>query len=141
MEIPSDAMRTAYGLWRTFPLSKFTSGISRSDARDGSRGFLPVAFFIAFPLVRCRAPRADDSNRVLSHLAENRDENAPLLRLAHQKPPLRVDGVLQHCRERVSEHRSGLREGDTVLPPVRRGLLRVPREPHEVSVTHFAGGA
>ena len=46
MEIPPAAMRSAYGLRRTLALSRFTSGISRSDARDGSRGFLPVAFFI-----------------------------------------------------------------------------------------------
>src|SRR2546425_13167987 len=49
----------AYGLRRTLALSKFTSGISCSDARDGPRGFLPVAFFIAFPLMgRSAVPRS-----------------------------------------------------------------------------------
>src|SRR3954467_8076182 len=130
MEIPSAAMRSAYGLRRTLPLSKFTSGISRSAARDGSRGFLPVAFFIALPLMRCSAPCADDADQVLTRLDEDRDQNASFLRLTHQNRPLRVHCILQHRREGVREHRSGLLEGDTVLPEVQRGLLRVPREPH-----------
>ena len=37
MEIPSAAIRRAYGLRRTLAWSKFTSGISRNDARDGHR--------------------------------------------------------------------------------------------------------
>ena len=36
--IPSAATCCAYGLRRTFAVSKFTSAISRNDARDGSRG-------------------------------------------------------------------------------------------------------
>jgi hypothetical protein len=45
------------GVWIATDLafSKFTSGISSSDARDGPRGFLPVAFFMAFPLMRTAA--------------------------------------------------------------------------------------
>src|SRR2546430_17241344 len=35
-------------------------GLSCSDARDGPPGFLPVAFFIAFPLMGRTASRADD---------------------------------------------------------------------------------
>src|SRR5207245_5524087 len=61
IEIPSLAILSPYGLRRTLVLSKFTSGISRNDARDGSR-VLPVAFFIAFPL-NGRASRADDADR------------------------------------------------------------------------------
>ena len=55
IEIPSLAILSPYGLRRTLVLSKFTSGISRNDARDGSR-VLPVAFFIAFPL-NARTPQ------------------------------------------------------------------------------------
>src|SRR5713101_1111811 len=44
MAIPSRAIRRVYGLRRTLALSKFTSGIWRSEARDDSRGFLPVTF-------------------------------------------------------------------------------------------------
>jgi len=51
--------------------------------------------------------------------------------------PLGVHCVLQHCRERVREHRSGLRERDTVLPQVHPGLPPVPREPRDISVIHF----
>jgi len=61
----------AYGLRRALALSKFTSGISRSDARDGPRGFLPVAFFIALPCVGRDASRADDSYRVFGLLDED----------------------------------------------------------------------
>src|SRR6266849_10299297 len=46
MEVPSAAIRRAYGVRRTLALSKFTSGISRNDARDGPRSFLPVACFM-----------------------------------------------------------------------------------------------
>jgi hypothetical protein len=68
---PSSAIRRAYGLRRALALSKFTSGISRSDARDGPRGFLPVAFFIALPFVGRDASRADDSYRVFGLLDED----------------------------------------------------------------------
>src|SRR5713226_5957330 len=121
MEIPSAAMRSAYGLRRTLALSKFTSGISRSDARDGSRGFLPVAFFIAFPLLGCSASRADDAERVLGLLDEDNEQNTSLLGLTDQDCALRGKCVLQHRSERIREDRSGLYERDSVLLQVRRG--------------------
>src|SRR5713226_8861974 len=62
MEIPSAAMRSAYGLRRILAFSEFTSGISRSDARDGSRSFLPIAFFIALTLMGRSTSRADDAD-------------------------------------------------------------------------------
>src|SRR5438105_15851324 len=129
-------MRSAYGLRRSLVLSKFISGISRSDARDGSRAFLPTAFFIAFPLMGRSASRADDVNRVLGLLDEDNEQNTPLLGLTDQNRALRVQCVLHHRRERVSEHRSGLNERDSVLLQVRRGLLVGPRETL-ISATHF----
>ena len=131
MEIPSFAIRSAYGLRRTFALSKSTSGISWSETRVGSRGFLPVAFFIAFPLMGCSASRADDAERVLGLLDEDNEQNTSLLGLTDQDCALRGKCVLQHRSERVREDGSGLYERDSVLLQVRRGLLRVPREPHE----------
>src|SRR3989442_424627 len=131
MEIPSFAIRSAYGLRRTLALSKSTSGISRSDARVGSRDFLLDAFFIAFPLMGCSAPRADNADHVLGLLDEDNEQNTSLLGLTDQDCALRGQWVLQHCRERIREDRSGLYERDSVLLQVRRGLLRVPREPHE----------
>src|ERR1700737_78223 len=139
MEIPSRAIRSAYGLRRTFALPKFTSGISRSEARDGSRCFLPLTFFIALPLMRCGAPCADDAGRILGFLDEDHEQNASLVRLTDKNRSLGVQRVLDHRRERVGEHRDGLQEGDPAFLQVRRGLLEVPREPHMLSVTHFFG--
>ena len=90
MEIPSFAIRSAYGLRRTLALSKSTSGISRSDARVGSRAFLPVAFFMAFPLMGCSASRADDADQVLGLLDEDNEQNTSLLGLTDQDRALRV---------------------------------------------------
>src|SRR6266576_5404805 len=68
MEIPSAVPRAAYGLRRALDLRKFTSCISHSDARDGSRGFLPVALLIAASLRS--ASRANHPNHVLGLLLE-----------------------------------------------------------------------
>src|SRR5438132_10334421 len=111
-------------------VTKFTSGILRSDARDGSRAFLPAAFFISFPLMGRSASRADDVDRVLGLLDEDNEQNTTLFGLTNQNRALRIQCVLHHRRERVSEHRSGLNERDSVLLQVRRGLVWVPRELH-----------
>src|SRR2546429_9693824 len=105
--------------------------VSRAAMRETARrAFLPTAFFIAFPLMGRSASRADDVNRVLGLLDEDNEQNTPLLGRTDQNRALRVQYVLHHRRERVSEHRSGLNERDSVLLQVRRGLLWVPREPH-----------
>src|SRR6266849_2678330 len=84
MKIPSFAIRSAYGLRRTLALSKSTSGISPSDTRVGSRGFLPVAFFTAFPLMGCSASRAYDAERVFGFLDEAAQQDTSLLGLTDQ---------------------------------------------------------
>jgi hypothetical protein len=91
-------------------LSKFTSGISRNDARDGSRVFLPIAFFIAFPLMGCSASGADDANRVFGLLDEDDEQNTSLLGLTDQDRALRVQCIIQHSGERVCEDRNSLDE-------------------------------
>src|SRR5439155_14221989 len=108
MEIPSAASRRAYGLGRTLALSKFTSGISRSDARDGPRSFLPVAFFIPFPLMGRSTSRADDAERVRGFLQEDNQQNTSLLRLTDQDRALRVQCILQQRGKWGGEQRRGL---------------------------------
>src|SRR5437868_11716937 len=61
---------------------------------------------------------------------EDNEQNTTLFGLTNQNRALRIQCVLHHRRERVSEHRSGLNERDSVLLQVRRGLLWVPRELH-----------
>src|SRR5438874_962439 len=77
IDIPSAAIRRAYGLRRTLALSKVTSGILRRDARDGPRSFLPVAFFIALPLAGRDASRADDAYRFVGLLDEDSEQDPP----------------------------------------------------------------
>src|SRR5438445_9169472 len=86
-----------YLMQATLALSKFTSGISRSDARDGPRSFLPVAFFIALPLVGRSASRADDADLVLGLLDEDNEQNTPLLGLTDQN---RAHGPVHHPTSR-----------------------------------------
>jgi len=86
-------------------LSKFTSGISRSDTRDGPRSFLPVTFFIAFPLMGRSTSRADDADRVLGFLQEDNQQDTSLLRLTDQDRALRVQCILQQRGKWVSEQR------------------------------------
>src|SRR5438105_5516060 len=85
---------------------------------------------LAFPLMGRSASRADDVDRVLGLLDEDNEQNTTLFGLTNQNRALRIQCVLHHRRERVSEHRSGLNERDSVLLQVRRGLLWVPRELH-----------
>src|SRR2546426_885015 len=100
-------------------------------------GLLTSRLLHSFPLMRRSASRADDVDRVLGLLDEDNEQNTTLFGLTNQNRALRIQCVLHHRRERVSEHRSGLNERDSVLLQVRRGLLWVPREPRaETSVTH-----
>src|SRR5438132_10927007 len=108
MEIPSAAIRRAYGLRRTLALSRFTSGISRSDARDGPRSFLPVAFFIALPLAGRSASRADAADCVLGLLEEDNEQNTSLPGLTGQSRARWAQCISQEPRERVREQRNGL---------------------------------
>ena len=59
---PSAAMRAAYGLRRSLTFVKSNSGISRSDAADGSA--ILRAFFIASPLVPGGQTSADEAHSV-----------------------------------------------------------------------------
>ena len=73
-------------------------------------GFLPVAFFIAFPLMGRSASRADDADRVLGLLDEDNEQNPSLLGLTDENRALRVHCIFQHRGERICEHRNDLRE-------------------------------
>src|SRR5439155_16466733 len=86
-------------------------------------GLLTSRLLHSFPLMRRSASRADDVDRVLGLLDEDNEQNTSLLGLTDQNRALRVQCVLHHRRERVSEHRSGLNERDSVLLQIRRGLL------------------
>src|SRR5512142_1084655 len=72
--IPSAAIRSAYGLGRTLADAKSTSGISRRDARLGSRCLR--AFFIVPSLMRRRAACADDPDLVLIDVRVDRQKNS-----------------------------------------------------------------
>jgi hypothetical protein len=65
---------------------------------------LPIAFFIAPPLVRRSASCADDADGVLGYLDEDDEQNASLVRLANKNRSLRIKCVLQHRGERVGDH-------------------------------------
>src|SRR5206468_1212106 len=73
---PSLATRAAYGLRRILDLEKSTSGISRSDAADGSRWLHVFAFFISPPFMPGRAPRADDADFLRMPLDEDGHQDA-----------------------------------------------------------------
>jgi hypothetical protein len=99
---PSAAMRAAYGLGRSLTLVKSNSGISRSDAAEGS--LILRAFFIASPLVSGRPPSADEPDRVLVDLHVNHEQQAAAVRLPEQNQPFWLLDILCDACERVIEH-------------------------------------
>src|SRR5947208_3662468 len=84
-------------------------------------GLLTSRLLHSFPLLRRSASRADDVDRVLGLLDEDNEQNTTLFGLTNQNRALRIQCVLRHP-ERVSEHRSGLNERDSVLLQVRKGI-------------------
>src|SRR5438105_15781901 len=77
-------------------------------AGNGPPGFLPVAFFIAFPLMGRSASRADDADRVLGLLDEDNEQNPSLSR---------------------TDRRESRAEGPLHLPASRRADLRTQKRP------------
>jgi hypothetical protein len=61
--MPSAATRAAQGWRRIWAEAKSTSGMSRSDVSDGSRGFRSI--FMAFPLMCRGAACADEPDGVV----------------------------------------------------------------------------
>src|SRR5437588_11550408 len=113
-------MRAAYGLRRSLTLVKSNSGISRSDAADGST--ILRAFFIASPLVPGSQTSADEPHCVLTDLDVHDKQQAAALRLPEQNQPFRVCFILRNAREWVIEHGLCLGERHSMLAGVCGGL-------------------
>jgi len=60
------------------------SGISRSDALDGSLCCFLTPFFIAFPFMRRRSPGANDPDFLVGFVDENYQKQPAFDRLADQ---------------------------------------------------------
>jgi len=76
--------------------------------------------------VPCGAPSADQRQRVLALLHEDRKQDALRRRKADDARVLGLALILDDEGQRVQEGRGGLLEGDAVLARVRVGLGLVP---------------
>jgi hypothetical protein len=130
--MPSAAIRAAYGFRRTFAFLKSISGISRSEAREGSRCFDLALVFIPSPFVTSSAPSAYDAERVpfWVNFDVNGHQEARADGFAYQYETTSVSTVVENECERISECRDRFHEADAVLTQIAASFGWVPREPH-----------
>src|SRR5882672_2281331 len=86
---------------RHAPFVKSASGISRSDALDGSAWLTLTFFFMAFPFMRGRATRADDPAEGRTDDGVNDVEQPTAVGAADGDPSVRVVVVRPLDHDRV----------------------------------------
>src|SRR5260221_10241174 len=111
---------------RNFDLAKSISGMSRSEACEGSWGLR--LFAIDSPFFPRRATGADDPKRTIGLPLDVDDGEQAGERMANDQGPVRMRPIGIHICQGIGEHLRRLFERDAVLPSVRDGLRVVPFE-------------